>query len=88
MTYQRVEIELKKDGLEELFVELESRVTPILAVMEGEGLGVERKGISEMSHVLNGQIGRIEKEAHTLAQRPFQLTSPVQVRYTYFILVK
>ena len=75
--------DLVRENQFELFAELESRVAPILAVMEGEGLGVEQGNITEMKQVLNKQIECIEREAHTLAQRPFQLTSPVQVRYLY-----
>lgn len=67
------------ENLLELFSGLESKVVPILAVMETEGLGVEEETITEMRQVLSEEIAGIEREAHSMVERPFQLTSPAQV---------
>ena len=77
--YGNIRGDLVRENQFDLFSELESKIAPILAVMEGEGLGVEQGNIAEMEQVLNKQIECIERQAHSLAQRPFQLTSPVQV---------
>ena len=75
-----------KESMFELFSGLESKVGPILAVMETEGLGVEVETIKEMRQVLSGEIACIEREAHAMAGRPFQLTSPAQVSSVYLLL--
>ena len=77
--YDSMRSVLVKENMFELFSGLESSVAPILAVMETEGLGVERETITEMRRVLGEEIACIEREAHCMVDGPFQLTSPAQV---------
>ncbi|KAI6647020.1 DNA polymerase nu-like, partial [Oopsacas minuta] len=76
--YSNIRSALVKEDMFDLFYELESRVVPILSVMEGEGLGVDIDILTGMRDSLSKQIDCIEREAHSIAQRPFQLTSPAQ----------
>ncbi len=83
-----LEGQLKEEGLEELFYQLEMPLVPVLARMELAGVKVEKARLETMAQVLETQIQRLEKEIHQLAGEPFNINSPRQLAHVLFNKLK
>ncbi len=83
-----LEAQLKEEGLESLFRDLEMPLVPVLARMELAGVKVDRSRLEAMAGVLETQIERLEKEIHQLAGEPFNVNSPKQLAHILFEKLK
>ncbi len=66
-------------GLERLYREIEMPLVPVLASIERNGALVSREALAQQSAELGARMQALETEAHTLADQPFNLSSPKQL---------
>ena len=74
-----LEKEIEKEGIEELFYEIEMPLIPVLAYMERNGARIDTASLKETSQLLGKRIDEIEGEIFEQAGQPFNIASPKQV---------
>ena len=74
-----LEKEIKKEGLEELFYNIEMPLVPVLAYMERNGARIDTAALKETSTLFGKRLNEIEEEIYSLAGEPFNISSPKQV---------
>ena len=75
----KLEPELKQQGAEKLFYEIEMPLMPILAEMEMTGVCLDTDSLSETSKQLTQRMLDIEQRIYELAGEHFNIASPKQV---------
>ncbi|HEX2235850.1 MAG TPA: DNA polymerase I [Actinomycetota bacterium] len=75
-----VEPELARLGMRDLYRDIEHPLVPVLARMEGRGVGVDLDYLAEMASSLNERIDALEQECYDLAGQRLNLGSPPQLR--------
>ncbi len=76
--------ELKKQGLEKLFKDVEMPLVPVLLDMERNGVAVDTAILKEMSDRFGEQIGELEKQIYEIAGHEFNINSPAQLGKVLF----
>lgn len=76
--------QLKEEGCEDLFYNIEMPLMPVLAYMERNGVCVDTEGLRETSLLYTEQMNRLEEEIHRLAGIRFNIASPKQVGEVLF----
>ena len=71
--------ELKKEGIEELFYNIEMPLVPVLAYMERNGARIDTMALKETSQLFSKRLDDIEEQIYSLAGEPFNIASPKQV---------
>ena len=71
--------ELKKEGVAELFYNIEMPLVPVLAYMERNGARIDTDALKETSSLFSKRLADIEEEIYKLAGEPFNIASPKQV---------
>lgn len=79
-----LEKELKENGAEKLFYEIEMPLVPVLAYMERNGVRVDTEALKQTSEHFTARMNQIEKEVHQLAGMDFNIASPKQVGEVLF----
>ena len=74
-----IEPELKKEGLEELFYNIEMPLVPVLAYMERNGARIDTASLKETSTLFSKRLADIEENIYSLAGESFNIASPKQV---------
>ena len=74
-----LEKELKKEGAEKRFYEIEMPLVPVLAYMERNGARIDSDSLAETSTLFSQRLLTIENEIYTLAGEQFNIASPKQV---------
>ncbi len=74
-----LEKELKEEGIEKLFYEIEMPLVPVLAYMERNGARIDSATLKETSLLLNKRMHEIEEDVYKLAGETFNISSPRQV---------
>lgn len=74
-----LEKELKEQGLEKLFYEIEMPLVPVLVELEYNGVRIDTNSLKQSSIQLTTRLQEIEKEIYTLANESFNISSPKQV---------
>ncbi len=78
--HRRLWPELEKiKSLKQVFTDLEMPLVPVLANIERNGALVDAKVLGEHSRQLGERLAQLEKEAHEIAGRPFNLGSTKQL---------
>ena len=80
--------ELHKEGLWDLFAEIEMPLMPVLAEMEEAGVMIDTEGLKETSRLFTEQMLALEKEIHAEAGIVFNISSPKQVGEVLFDRLK
>jgi DNA polymerase-1 len=80
--------ELEKEGLMELFRQIEMPLMPVLAYMERNGVCIDTEGLRETSILYSQEMQRIEEEIYQLAGVHFNIASPKQVGEVLFDQMK
>ncbi|XP_072042570.1 DNA polymerase nu-like [Amphiura filiformis] len=80
--------QLKKHNLWDLFSSVEAKLTPILAAMEVQGIGVNVRTLKDYGKRLRDKIDELEDKAHKAAGCVFQVSSHVQLRQVLFDQLK
>ena len=83
-----LEKELKEQGVEKLFEEIEMPLVPVLAYMERNGVRIDTAALKETSLHFTARMQQIEKEVHELAGMEFNIASPKQVGEVLFDRLK
>lgn len=78
------EPQLKADGLDRLYRELEIPLVHVLADMEYHGISVDRERLRTLSDEFAGRLAYIREQAFEAAGREFNLDSPVELRVLLF----
>ncbi|MDT7574369.1 MAG: polymerase, partial [Pseudonocardiales bacterium] len=76
--------ELDTGGATRLLAELELPLTFVLADMEAVGIAADTDGLLALQAELGGGVAQVEKEAHQLVGREFNLGSPKQLQEILF----
>ncbi|MCH7760185.1 DNA polymerase I [candidate division TA06 bacterium] len=83
-----MEKDLERDGLEELFRDVEMNLVPVLFRMERNGVLIDRPFFQEMSENLSREIRGVEEKIYRLAGEEFNIRSPKQLRTILFEKLK
>ncbi|MDH6305981.1 DNA polymerase-1 [Parabacteroides sp. PF5-5] len=78
------EPELKKQGIERLFYDIEMPLVYVLADMEANGVKLDTAALKQSSEELTKELIRLEKEIHEMAGMEFNINSAKQVGEVLF----
>lgn len=81
---QILEKELKSNGLEKLFYEIEMPLMKVLAKMEHTGVRIDSEALRQSSEILTDEMLNLEKEIYKIAGFEFNVSSPAQVGEVLF----
>src|SRR5690606_25325518 len=76
---KKLEPELQRDHLGQLFFKVETPLVPVLAAMEYEGIRIDTESLKEMALDLENTAREIEQRVYELAGEQFNLASPKQL---------
>ena len=79
-----LEKELQKNGVEELFYDIEMPLVRVLAHMERNGARVDTEALRDTAAHFGERLQQIEKDIYSLAGEPFNIASPKQVGEVLF----
>jgi len=79
-----LETELRKQGLWQLFTEVEMALIPVLVAMESNGIVLDTDLLREMSLELGQELLRLEKEIYGSVGHQFNINSPQQLGKVLF----
>ena len=79
-----LEKELKENGAERLFYDIEMPLVPVLVNMERNGVLLDTEALKQSSAHFTAQMQRIEQEIYQLAGEEFNIASPKQVGEVLF----
>ena len=83
-----LEKELKENGADRLFYDIEMPLVPVLAYMERNGVCVDTEALKETSRHFTARMKQIEEEVHQMAGMEFNISSPKQVGEVLFDKLK
>jgi DNA polymerase-1 len=75
---------VEAEGLWELMRDVELPLCHVLGAMEERGVMVDAVFLKTLSNKVGAEVSRIEKEAHTIAGKPFNVNSPKQLETILF----
>ena len=75
----RAILDLKRDEMYDLLLNIEMPLAPVLADMEIEGVKVDKNILNEMKEEMKGKIDVLTKEIYELAGVEFNISSPKQL---------
>lgn len=76
--------ELRKNGVEEVFQNIEMPLMPVLAQMERNGVVLDTETLKEVEHDFTARLQTLEKDIYELAGHEFTINSPRQVGEVLF----
>lgn len=76
--------EVKRNGMEQLFNEVEQPLTEVLASMEYWGVRVDAEGVRNFGEGLSADINGIEQQIYFMAGHEFNISSPKQLGTVLF----
>jgi len=79
-----LEQELKTNGLEKLFYEIEMPLMKVLSTMERTGVRIDSEALGQSSEILTIEMLKLEKEIQQMAGTEFNVSSPMQVGEVLF----
>jgi DNA polymerase-1 len=83
-----LEEELKKNGTESLFYDIEMPLVPVLVNLETNGVLLDTEALKQSSNHFTAKMKQIESEIHELAGEEFNVSSPKQVGEVLFERLK
>jgi DNA polymerase-1 len=81
---ERLEAELRTQGLGKLYEDLEVPLIEVLAELEYNGIRIDVPLLRRLGEDMTRQLAGIEREIHDLAGHPFNIASPKQLRQVLF----
>jgi len=81
---ESLEAELRKQGLWQLFTEVEMALIPVLVAMEENGILLDTDLLRKMSLELGQQLLKLEKEIYSSVGHQFNINSPQQLGRVLF----
>ncbi len=82
--YRQLEPAIDARGLRELYSTIELPLARVLARMERSGVLIDRTELQRLSTMMEGAIARLTERIHTLAGKPFNISSPQQLGRVLF----
>jgi len=82
--FQKLKPEIKKQGQERVFYEVEMPLVPVLTSMEYEGIRLDPDSMVKFSAQLLEQSMVLEKQIHSIAGETFNIASPKQLGEVLF----
>ncbi len=79
-----LEKELKKNGMEDLFYNVEMPLIPVLVNIESNGMRIDTESLKQTSKDFTIRMNEIEKEIYSLVGMEFNISSPKQVGEVLF----
>ena len=77
--YEYLKERINKEGMDELYYEVEHPLISILSSMEAIGFNVNREKLDELAVKFKEEIARTEKEIYELCEEEFNISSPKQL---------
>ncbi|HEU4673127.1 MAG TPA: DNA polymerase I [Candidatus Limnocylindrales bacterium] len=74
-----LEAQLREDGLDRLFEEIELPLIPVLGRMEATGVALDREALDALDREFGAAIGRLESEIFASVGHEFTIGSPKQL---------
>jgi DNA polymerase-1 len=84
----KMEEDIKKEGLEYVYNEIEIPIIPIIDKMEKIGIKIDKKYLNKISIEYHKDLEKIEKEIWEYAGREFNINSPKQLGEILFDEIK
>ncbi len=78
------EPELKKQGLDKIFRDIEMPLVEVLAAMEANGIKLDGKMLNRLAGEAEVEIKRLEREIYDLTGEEFNIASPKQLKVVLF----
>ena len=82
--YRHLSSAIDERGLRKLYDEIELPLTCVLARMERTGIRIDPVELRRLSLLMETEIARLTGEIHTLAGKPFNISSPKQLGSVLF----
>ena len=76
--------QVQEQQLEDVYKKMDLPLAPVLADIERIGIRVDPKELGKMSHTMEKEIRRLEKEIWKLAGSEFNVNSPTQLAEILF----
>ncbi len=86
--YHRLEEELRTNGMDTLFYEVEMPLVPVLARMEHNGVRIDTESLKQTATRYTARLLDIEREIYEQAGSEFNISSPKQVGEVLFDRLK
>ena len=86
--YEKLLPQLKENGVEKLFYEIEMPLVPVLSRMEANGVKIDTENLQQISEEFGVEIHKIEEKIYELAGTPFNIASPKQLGEILFERLK
>ena len=83
-----LEKELKENGIEDLFYNIEMPLVRVLAYIERNGMRLDLEALKQTSEDFTARMNGIEKDIYSLAGMEFNISSPKQVGEVLFEKLK
>lgn len=83
-----LEKELKENGIEDLFYNIEMPLVRVLAYIERNGMRLDLEALKQTSEDFTARMNDIEKDIYSLAGMEFNISSPKQVGEVLFEKLK
>ncbi len=83
-----LEQELRKQGAEQLFYDIEMPLVPVLVNMETNGVRIDTEALAQSSAHFTARLQQIEENIYQLAGETFNIASPKQVGEVLFDKLK
>jgi DNA polymerase-1 len=74
----------KQKGPASVFTDIEIPLVPVLSRIERTGVRIDSKMLAKQSKRMAGRMAELEKQAHDIAGRPFNMASPKQIGQIFF----
>lgn len=84
----KMEEDIKKEGLEYVYKEIELPIIPIISKMEKVGIKIDTNYLKKLSEEYHGELDKIEKEIWGYSGREFNINSPKQLGEILFDEIK
>ncbi|MDO8568978.1 MAG: DNA polymerase I [Dehalococcoidales bacterium] len=79
-----LDAELHKEGLWQLFAEVEMPLVPVLMRMERNGVVLDKEPLADMARRLSEQLAKLEEQIYNVVKHPFNINSPQQLGAVLF----
>ena len=85
---EKMEEDIKKEGLEYVYKDIELPIVPIISKMEKVGIKIDTNYLKKLSEEYHGELDKIEKEIWGYSGREFNINSPKQLGEILFDEIK
>ncbi len=80
-----LERRLAEEGLDQVFRDIELPLVPVLEAMERVGIRLDTAALADLGERLGRSIAELERDIHTEAGGPFNVSSPTQLAEVLFV---